>query len=439
MLTRIEIDGFKTFEQFALDLKPFLLILGPNASGKSNLFDALQLLSRLAGGDLRSAVCRLRGGPHEIFRRAPDGSSATRIRLVAEVLLNPTVRDAWGASAEIAHSRLRYEVEIARRDANGGERLFVEREEVRPIAPDADDWGNSLSGSGAFRRRFLRYSRKDPFLTTEMGGQTPAFHVREGGQTRTHSAEMAGATVLSSISSTEFPHLFALGDELREIRLLQLDPVTIRRPGGTLDSERLHADGSNLAAVLARLQTETRSESQPQGILADISRDLSTLVPAIRQVRAVQENSTRDYRIEADLHGQTTFNAQVLSDGTLRMLALLAALHDPKHRGLICLEEPENGVHPARLPQLIEVLRSLVTDPSEEECDQPLSQLLLTSHSPVVLSCVKDEGGAVLTDLTGVVDPGRREVRHRTRMRTIVAKSGNGGGSMPRLRADWST
>ncbi|MBE9229569.1 AAA family ATPase [Phormidium sp. LEGE 05292] len=56
MLTRIEINGFKTFENFALDLSPFSVILGPNASGKSNLFDALQFLSQIAVNNLRDAV-----------------------------------------------------------------------------------------------------------------------------------------------------------------------------------------------------------------------------------------------------------------------------------------------------------------------------------------------------------------------------------------------
>ena len=65
MLTRIEIDGFKTFENLKIDIDPFVAILGPNASGKSNLFDVIQLLSRLAGSDVRTAVTGLRGDPEE--------------------------------------------------------------------------------------------------------------------------------------------------------------------------------------------------------------------------------------------------------------------------------------------------------------------------------------------------------------------------------------
>ena len=69
MITRIEIDGFKTFDRFALDLRPFTAVVGPNASGKSNLFDAIKFVSRLAQTDIRDAMQELRGRPEELFRR----------------------------------------------------------------------------------------------------------------------------------------------------------------------------------------------------------------------------------------------------------------------------------------------------------------------------------------------------------------------------------
>nr|QQZ49753.1 AAA family ATPase [Phenylobacterium glaciei] len=69
MLTRIEIDGFKTFEHFSLDLQPFTAIVGPNASGKSNLFDALRFLSLLAQVDIRTAMQDLRGLPRNYSDR----------------------------------------------------------------------------------------------------------------------------------------------------------------------------------------------------------------------------------------------------------------------------------------------------------------------------------------------------------------------------------
>ena len=105
MLTRIEIDGFKSFERFSMDVGPLTVILGPNASGKSNLFDAIRLLSRLADTDLRTAVTDLRGEPHELFRRHPDGTLGKAMSFAVEVLLASEVRDQWGAHGTTqAHS-----------------------------------------------------------------------------------------------------------------------------------------------------------------------------------------------------------------------------------------------------------------------------------------------------------------------------------------------
>jgi len=88
MLTRIEIDGFKTFSRFTMDAAPFLVILGANASGKSNLFDAIRFLSNLASTDLRTAVKGLRGEPHELFRRTADGAISRYMSFAVEVLLD---------------------------------------------------------------------------------------------------------------------------------------------------------------------------------------------------------------------------------------------------------------------------------------------------------------------------------------------------------------
>ena len=83
MLTRLEIDGFKSFEDFAeIDLSPFTVILGVNASGKSNLFDAIQFLSRLAVLDLRSAAREMRGDVADLFRQTAPGERVDRMRLV---------------------------------------------------------------------------------------------------------------------------------------------------------------------------------------------------------------------------------------------------------------------------------------------------------------------------------------------------------------------
>ena len=151
-------------------------------------------------------------------------------------------------------------------------------------------------------------------------------------------------------------------------------------------------------------------------------------VPGVMALNAELDPSASEYRVDLTMRDGLPFSSRVVSDGTLRVLALLTLMHDPRHRGLVCFEEPENGVHPARLKQLVRSLQSMVTRPADDTPDDaaPLGQLLLNSHSPVVLSALvgpdlRPLGDPVLfADTASVVDPSVQEVRRRTRLRPVM-------------------
>ena len=392
MLTRIEIDGFKTFREFAIDALPFQVVLGPNAVGKSNLFDALHLLSRLAEHDLYTAFQELRGEPSEMFSLVGSGKTVDRMSFAVEVLVDPETHDQWGQPVVVKHSRMRYELALERRKGdNGGDRLFVVREGVFPIQDKSDRWAKSAART--FRDAYVRRGRRTPWLETKDKGGAPSFRIlQDGRQGRSRPADAAQSTNLSGFMSDEFPHLFALREELRSWRFLQLNPEGLRRPSPTLSSSRLTHDGSNLASVLARLKNDTATAERPRGIIADVSSTLMSLVPGVRSLNVVEDEKKSEYRVDITMQDGNCFPSRVLSDGTLRILALVALMHDPKEGGLICFEEPENGVHPFRLAQMIDTLRNLVTDLRDDDPDpaEPLKQVLLNSHSPVVLNALKD-------------------------------------------------
>ncbi len=429
MLTRLEIDGFKTFEGQGVDLAPFTAIIGSNAAGKSNLFDAIQLLSHLATRDVAEAVKDMRGEPLELFRQTPAGHSR-QIRMAAEVLVDPVVRDPWGSEVTLTHTRLRYEVTLERREIHPGiERIQVAQEAAFPILRKNDRWAKAIQPTQAFRARHLRYTRGKPWLTTEDRPEGLTFNIHQDGKSgRNRPASAAEATVLYSVTNAEFPHLFALREEMRHWRLLQLDPALLRRPVPVTASDVLDADGSNLAAVLAHVKAQTVSPARPQGVLSDIAAELNQLIPGITHLEAQLHDASREYRIEMTMRDGLPFSSRVISDGTLRVLALLTLLHDPRHRGLVCFEEPENGVHPARVRLLIQRLQDLVCNPgkfSDDEEAAPLSQLLLNSHSPVVLSALIDknfhpiDGTILFADTSSISDPANREIRRKTRLRPV--------------------
>lgn len=384
MITRIEIDGFKTFQNFSLDLLPIQVIVGPNGAGKSNLFDALQLLAQLANSDLRTAFQNLRGDAGELFTVLPNQKTLHRMQLAVEMLTEKEVQDSWGAQAQLRYTRLRYELEISRRvDQSGLERLYVDRESLEPIARGNDTWTKrmGLTTDGPWIPRVT--GGRSPFISTgqEQGVLTLSLHRDGTGGRRSVVAEPAERTILSGIQNTEFPHAFAVAEEMRSWRFLQLNPDMLRNPSPMTAPTVLAADGRFLPNVLARLR------NIDPFLLTDISRDLANLVPGTLQIELEEDRRRDQYVIWAVTEDAGRFSSRVLSDGTLRMLALATMKNDPAHSGLLCFEEPENGVHPFRLHSIARLLRDLATDFTDPDAAQlPLRQVLCNTHSPIFIS-----------------------------------------------------
>lgn len=414
MLTRIEIDGFKTFEGFALDLRPLTVIVGPNASGKSNLFDAIRLLSALAEKDVRSAMKGLRGEPEEFFRQTGGGTSDT-IRFAVEVFLERTGTDDFGRPYDILSQRLRYELELGRSDGRDGTQpgVFVRDERCRPLKR-AEDAATYLKP-----RRPNYNSSAAPFI--RLNEARDALLVRQDGRQRRGrpvplSLKEASRTALSTITTAEFPHLYALRGMLRALRFLEINPQAARSANDRFESSDLKADASNLAAVLNRLRDKTTSEERPDGVLADIAVDLSALIPSVVRILA-HADSQRQYSFSIDFANNLNFSSRVISDGTLRLLALLTLLNDPDRNGTLCFEEPENGVHEGRIPMLVDFLREAATVSGEPEVRT--FQVIVNTHSPKVMGALRDHE-IVAADMVVGVDPATRQRSARTRMRTNV-------------------
>jgi predicted ATPase len=109
----------------------------------------------------------------------------------------------------------------------------------------------------------------------------------------------------------------------------------------------------------------------------------------------------------------------VISDGTVRLLALLTELNDPLRRGTLCFEEPENGVHEGRIDQLVGLLRDSTADVGLRE-NEHLFQVIINTHSPAVMASLKDSE-IVAADTVAMVEPRSGQRSSRTRMRVGVS------------------
>ncbi|MCC7207172.1 MAG: AAA family ATPase [Anaerolineae bacterium] len=379
MITRIEIDGFKSFHDFKADLRPFQVFIGPNGAGKSNLFDAIVLLSDLAGDvTIYDAFRESRGDVSELFTVGADGARAREMRFAVEMLIARSVADELGTSADVTSTRLRYELVIESRAENGFERLYVKRESLNAISEDEDQWAKQHIPSRV-RKHWIVRARRAPYISTVMDTERNQRFIQR------HQDKRAGAkqstpigrlerTILSLTNSAEYPTAYAARQEMINWRFLQLDPAALRTPSDIYSPTALLHDGSNLATVLYRMSRED------EYALVDVARDMANLVSGVRDVSVRPIPEREEYVIEVTMTSGVRFSSRVLSDGTLRLLTLVTLKHDPHYRGLLCLEEPENGVHRFRLEQIVNVLRSLSTDFEDVEQRYP-RQVLLNTHS----------------------------------------------------------
>ncbi len=132
-----------------------------------------------------------------------------------------------------------------------------------------------------------------------------------------------------------------------------------------------------MAAALFRIQ-----RSDPYA-LTEISRDLNKFLPNFVEVESFDDRNNRQFIIKLKNEDGREFTSRTLSEGTLRLLALCILLHDERHQGLLCFEEPENGIHPGRIDAALELLIGLSVNFTQTE--QPLRQIIVNTHSPILV------------------------------------------------------
>ncbi|MFE1308045.1 AAA family ATPase [Streptomyces sp. NPDC058755] len=373
MITRIEIDGYKSFDGFTLDLPPFAVLVGANASGKSNLLEAVDLLGQLIREPTGQTLVdhARRGGPKELFRRGPDGEPVEVMRIAAHILV-----DGYAG-----HCHIRVEARVA----------YVDPPE--PLRVDTEVLNVHDYLGAAWLGPWLR---------------TPGMNHDESGQL--HCTE---------VPVQDAAYRRELAEATKNWRILEPSPKAMRVVSSTYDTAPLAEDGKNLGAVLGRIARNPES-------WYDFRADVAVLLPDLLDITVEANAEWGQWDVWLQHKHEHRVTPGTASAGTLRVLALLAAAHDPAQEGVLMIEEPENGLHPTRIPQLLSRLKGRVSDPMTLTSGNG-RQILITTHSPVALAAALDEAPDAVLFLDTVTRFGDGLPPHRlTRVRK-VAESGERG------------
>jgi predicted ATPase len=315
--------------------------------------------------------------------------------------------------AQASITGLRYHVVIRLRRIDGSlvpkvelvrEQLdYIKRGDASQVFPFARGKQQKAWLDSAFVGR-----RTSAFISTEESREGNLIKVHEDsghqGRTRTLKAEGLTRTVLSTMNTAESPTALVARRELQSWRLLQLEPSQLRPPSELKAEGRLTENGRGLAATVNRLYVQAGADQA--SVRQRLTNRLAELVESVRDVRVDVDDKRELITLLAKGADGIEHRARDLSDGTLRFLALAVLEQDRTWNGTLCMEEPENGIHPTRIPAMLDLLQSLATDVDIEiDESNPLRQVIVNTHSPEVVMLIPPDA-LLITIPRSVADGG---------------------------------
>jgi predicted ATPase len=407
MLTRLRVSGFKNLVDVDISFGPFTCIAGANGVGKSNLLDAILFLSALADGPLLDAALSVRdqgaktGDIRGLFHHVGDVYDE-EMTFQAEMVIPEHGTDDLGQKAKASATFVEYTVALRYKRDEGARALGsleLVKEELKHITLGEAAQHLPFGPSRAWRDRVVKNQRRTPsYISTKGTGPDRVINVHQDGGSSGKPQKILAAnlprTVLSAANSAESPTATLVKREMQSWRLLQLEPSSLREPDNFTAPPELASDGAHLPATLFHLAAGTNGSSLESAVYTEVANRLSDLIDDVRSVYVDKDEHRQLLTIYAKGRDGTAYPARALSDGTLRFLALTVLAIEPNPRGVICMEEPENGIHPARIPAMIQLLSDLTTDVREQQStgtgDQ-LRQVIINTHSPSVVMQVPDD------------------------------------------------
>jgi predicted ATPase len=419
MITRLKISGFKNLVDVDIRFSPFTCIAGANGVGKSNLFDAIQFLSALSDRSLIEAAKSVRDESgkttdiRSLFHRVGDSYDET-MSFEVEMIVPKTGMDDLGQEAEASSTFLRYILVLKYVDSqnylksSGSLEILHERLVHIKNKTELQQSLRFKCSSLWLNSVFKAQARKADYISTELESDTKIRLHQDsgtekgrrggsGGKPRKFLAKKLPRTVLSDANATESPTALLARREMQSWRILQLEPSALRKPDDFMSVSEavLGVDGSHLPAALYRLAHELVEESDYENIeevYSQIANSLAELITDVKSVSIDRDEKRQLLTLLVTGKDGTSHPAKALSDGTLRFLALAVLSLDPNNQGVMGLEEPENGIHPERIPAILNLLQSIVTDVnSPVDVNNPLRQVIINTHSPAVVQQVPED------------------------------------------------
>jgi len=357
MLKSIQLENFKSYQKQVLPLAPLTLMIGANASGKSNALEAIRFLSWLSEGQKLS-----------VLKFQIDDSEQV-VRGQVKDLCAP-FKDSFTLSCitdDHEWNQFEVTIEVREGELHISDERIIQKEEKIPLY-----WVKEGSSglNNDIRVAYNNFAR---------GGRKPEITCND--QIAVMCQLVSAAMFESGHRKTQqkIPQKTALFQNLLS-NMLFLDPVPSKMRSDSLPDKKLRSDCANLSGVLYRLWQDPDNQQKIISFIQSLpEQDVKTL-------SFFEPNRKGEVSFElVETFGGTErkCSVELLSDGTLRVLAIAVALLASPEGATVVIEEVDNGVHPSRAKQLLTSMRELA--------EQRNIRLLLSTHNPALMDALPDE------------------------------------------------
>ncbi|MFQ6029147.1 MAG: AAA family ATPase [Dehalococcoidia bacterium] len=391
-ITSLNIHNYKSLRDINLNIPPFMVLVGANAAGKSNLIDALHFISEVYRLGLEVAVARKGGYENICFRRSRRSKAPIRFEINARIPLRTQVMPRAGMLV-VKH---KFDIQAKGESISAD---FMIKDESLTL-----DYRRTARRSRASRQlalsefddvpdlpaqiQLLSVKRVDSLLKVEtpdlyeyqqrLGREEPRDEYLARTFRNLERVASWGQTLESEeteLSTVQISRLFLplriFPSMMSSTRVYQLSPGMCREPGVPTPNPELDRFGNNLPAMIEYIRRH-----YPE-TYSSIRNYLRQIIPSLDDVEVVYTHRKTITLSFKELEIKRSWPVEDVSDGTVQVLAILTALFDPRV-DLVAIEEPENSVHPWIIRTLIEAAR----EASKQK------QIILTTHSPVLIESV---------------------------------------------------
>jgi len=371
MLKSIRIKGYKSFEDVTVELQQLSVILGPNASGKSNFLDAIRLFSKfISKKSINEAFKEHRGFASESFYYGDIGLEGLLKEESRKMSFEAIIEISENTKTEI--DRI-IEQKTALNGAQSKKKIRWMPYLKYTIELEAYPLKNFLiqvrdEKLEALNKDLSPYKRK-PFLSkSKRENGEEVFSVRIEGQwhPKYYPLGLDRTVISENFYEPYYRHIAAFRREVENWMVFYLEPRKLmRRESPPQHTYEIGENGEQLACFLKTLHDEYPRSFET------LARNIKQILPSKPELKVELDN--RKGIVEFFLKEMgIDYSSRLISEGTLRVIGLLAALHPKNPSTVIAYEEPENGIHPVRISQIADIIKGV----SENK------QIIVTTHSP---------------------------------------------------------